>query len=108
MDISVVIPLFNEEESLPELHAWIQRVMNTNGFTYEIIFINDGSTDSSWNVIEDFSARMLHTSMPSSSVATMERALPSTVASRLHRAMSSSQWMPTFRILPMRFPSCTE
>ena len=53
MVISVVIPLFNEEESLPELHAWIQRVMNANGFTYEIIFINDGSTDSSWNVIEE-------------------------------------------------------
>ncbi len=41
MDISVIIPLYNEEESLPELHAWIQRVMNANGFTYEIIFIND-------------------------------------------------------------------
>ena len=55
MDISVVIPLFNEEESLPELHAWIERVMKENGFTYEIIFINDGSTDSSWEVIENLS-----------------------------------------------------
>ena len=53
MDISVIVPLFNEEESLPELHAWIQRVMNANGFTYEIIFVNDGSTDNSWNVIEE-------------------------------------------------------
>ena len=53
MDISVIIPLYNEEESLPELHAWIQRVMNANGFTYEIIFINDGSKDRSWDVIED-------------------------------------------------------
>ncbi len=53
MDISVIIPLYNEEESLPELYAWIQRVMNANGFTYEIIFINDGSKDRSWNVIED-------------------------------------------------------
>ena len=53
MDITVVIPLYNEEESLPELHAWIQRVMNENHFSYEIIFINDGSTDHSWEVISD-------------------------------------------------------
>ena len=53
MDISVIVPLFNEEESLPELHAWIQRVMNTNGFSYEIIFVNDGSTDNSWGIIEE-------------------------------------------------------
>ncbi len=55
MDISVVVPLYNEEESLPELHAWIKRVMETNGFTYEIIFVNDGSTDRSWEVIEQLS-----------------------------------------------------
>ena len=53
MDISVIVPLFNEEESLPELHAWIQRVMNINGFSYEIIFVNDGSTDNSWGIIEE-------------------------------------------------------
>lgn len=52
LDISVVIPLFNEEESLPELHQWIKKVMNDNNFTYEIIFVNDGSTDGSWKVIE--------------------------------------------------------
>ncbi len=52
MDISVVVPLFNEEESIAELHAWIKRVMDDNKFTYEIIFCNDGSTDHSWNVIE--------------------------------------------------------
>lgn len=51
IDISVVVPLFNEDESLPELHDWIVRVMNENNFTYEIVFINDGSTDNSWNVI---------------------------------------------------------
>lgn len=55
MDISVIIPLFNEEESLPELYAWIERVMNANKFTYEVIFVNDGSTDGSWGVIEDLS-----------------------------------------------------
>lgn len=51
MDISVVIPLYNEEESLPELAQWIRRVMLENGFSYEIIFINDGSTDGSLDVI---------------------------------------------------------
>ncbi|MBQ0061895.1 MAG: glycosyltransferase [Bacteroidales bacterium] len=53
MDISVVVPLFNEEESLPELFCWIDKVMNANNFSYEVIFVNDGSTDRSWNVIEE-------------------------------------------------------
>ena len=53
MDISVVVPLYNEEESLPELHAWITRVMAENGFSYEIIFCNDGSTDDSMRVIKE-------------------------------------------------------
>ena len=53
MDISVVIPLFNEEESIPELYHWIERVMKDNGFCFEVIFVNDGSTDASWQVIED-------------------------------------------------------
>ena len=57
MDISVIIPLYNEEESLPELHAWIRRVMQANGFTYEIIFINDGSTDNSWGIIEELRSK---------------------------------------------------
>ena len=60
MDISVVIPLYNEEESLPELHAWIARVMEAHGFTYEVIFINDGSTDHSWEVIESLAAQSEH------------------------------------------------
>lgn len=51
MDISVIIPLYNEAESLPELEQWIARVMADNGFSYEILFINDGSTDDSWDVI---------------------------------------------------------
>lgn len=53
MDISVVVPLFNEAESLPELEAWIRRVMEENSFSYEIIFVNDGSTDNSWQVIRN-------------------------------------------------------
>jgi len=53
MDISVVVPLFNEEESIPELTAWIKRVMEENNFSYEIMMIDDGSRDDSWKVIED-------------------------------------------------------
>ena len=52
MNISVVIPLFNEEESLPELEAWIRKVMDENNFSYEIIMVDDGSTDNSWQKIE--------------------------------------------------------
>lgn len=55
MDISVVIPLYNEEESLPELHAWIERVMKEHNFSYEVIFIDDGSRDNSWKIISDLS-----------------------------------------------------
>lgn len=53
--ISLVIPLLNEEESLPELAAWIDRVAIANGYTYEVIFVDDGSTDSSWQVIQNLS-----------------------------------------------------
>ena len=52
-DISVVVPLYNEVESLPELHQWIVKVMNENGFSYEILFIDDGSKDGSWNVVDE-------------------------------------------------------
>ena len=56
MDISVIVPLYNEAESLPELAAWIERVMKEHGFSYEVLFINDGSTDDSWEVIKRLSA----------------------------------------------------
>ncbi|MCX6308601.1 MAG: glycosyltransferase family 2 protein [Bacteroidia bacterium] len=57
MNISVIIPLFNEAESLPELFAWIQRVMTSNKYSYEVIFVNDGSTDNSWNIIRELQAK---------------------------------------------------
>lgn len=53
MDLSIVIPLFNEAESLPELASWIEKVMDEHGYSYEIIFIDDGSTDNSWQTIEE-------------------------------------------------------
>lgn len=60
MDISIVVPLFNEEESLPELCAWIKNVTDANGFSYEIILIDDGSTDNSWQVIEELRQQYQH------------------------------------------------
>jgi glycosyltransferase involved in cell wall biosynthesis len=59
MDLSIVIPLIDEAESLPELSAWIERVMKDNGFSYEVIFVDDGSSDRSWEVI-----RQLHAANP--------------------------------------------
>ncbi|OAV45959.1 glycosyltransferase family 2 protein [Lewinella sp. 4G2] len=56
MDISVVVPLFNEEESLPELTAWIDRVMQAHNFSYEVWMVDDGSTDNSWNVVQELAA----------------------------------------------------
>ncbi len=57
MDISIVVPLYNEEESLPELEAWIRRVMEANNFSYEIVMVDDGSTDSSWRIVEELAAK---------------------------------------------------
>ena len=60
MDISVIVPLFNEEESIPELYAWIERVMNSHNYEFEVIFVNDGSTDSSWDIIEGLAKKSEH------------------------------------------------
>lgn len=56
-NISIVIPLYNEAESLPELHEWIVKVMNKNNFSYEVVFVDDGSTDESWNIVEDIQSK---------------------------------------------------
>ena len=57
MDISVVVPLLNEQESLPELTAWIDRVMRSHDLTYEVWLVDDGSTDDSWRIINELAAR---------------------------------------------------
>ena len=57
MNLSIIIPLLNEQESLPELHSWIVKVMNAKHYTYEVIFIDDGSTDDSWHIIEDLNLK---------------------------------------------------
>lgn len=56
MDLSIIVPLLNEAESLPELYSWIKRVMDANGISYELIFVDDGSTDNSWEIIEKLKA----------------------------------------------------
>ena len=89
MDISVVVPLYNEAESLPELEAWIRRVMEANGFSYEIIFVNDGSTDGSQEVIRN--------------LAKGNSAVRSVCFSRRW----SSPWTPTFRTVPTKSRSYT-
>ena len=60
MDISIIVPLYNEAESLPHLYEWIARVMKENKFSYEVIFVNDGSTDESWKVINDLKDEHVH------------------------------------------------
>jgi len=60
MDISVIVPLYNEEDSLPKLYEWVDKVMTENKFSYEIIFINDGSTDGSWRIIEQLQSQSPH------------------------------------------------
>ena len=60
MDISVIIPLYNEEESIGELYKWIERVMDENHFSYEVIFISDGSTDRSWQIITELKSESEH------------------------------------------------
>lgn len=60
LQISVVVPAFNEEESIPELVAWIDKVMNTNNFSYEVVVIDDGSTDDMWNVLEGLKGKFSH------------------------------------------------
>ena len=59
-DLSIVISLYNEEESLPELINWIERVMASNGYKYEIIMVDDGSTDSSWKIVRELSEKNPH------------------------------------------------
>ena len=60
MDISVIVPVYNEDESIPELREWIAKVMADNGFSYEIIMVDDGSTDRSWEIIQEMSQKYQH------------------------------------------------
>ena len=73
MDISIIIPLYNEAESLPPLYEWISRVMKENKFSYEIIFVNDGSADNSWQVIKSLTGEAGQTAQRSNSAAVKQQ-----------------------------------
>ncbi len=79
MDVSVVVPLYNEEESLPELVAWIRKVCKEHALEYEVILVDDGSTDRSWQVVEQLASKM-HGSVVLNFAATMENQQPFTKA----------------------------
>ena len=99
MDISVIVPLYNEAESLPELTAWIERVMEENKFSYEIWFINDGSTDDSWQVIEALREKNSRVK----GMANLRRFIPDF---KEPKAMSLLLWMPICKTAPMKSPNC--
>lgn len=105
LDISVVVPLYNERESLAELVAWIDRVARENNLSYEIIMVDDGSRDGSWQEIERLSALY-----PAIRAIRFARNYGKSAALycgfERPRERWSSRWMPTFRIRPTRFPRC--
>ena len=107
MDISVIVPLYNEEESLPELYAWIQRVMKANGFTYEVIFVNDGSKDKSWDVIEDLHRKDAEHVHAIKFRRNYGKSPALYCGFRQRRVMLLLQWMPIYKTLLMRYQSLT-
>ena len=101
MDLSIVVPLYNEEESLKELHDWIVRVTGAHGLSYEIIFVDDGSTDKSWAVINQ-----LREEDPNVVGVKFRRNFGKSAA--LDKGFDlASGWMLTCRIAPMKFPTFT-
>ena len=106
MNISVVIPLLNEEESLRELHEWIARVMEANNFSYEILFIDDGSTDDSWNIIHELTQK--HAEVKAFVFyKTMESRKPYMLVLKKRLAKLSLRWMQICKTVPTRFPTYT-
>lgn len=105
LDVSVVVPLYDEEESLPELTAWIDRVMHEHDLSYELIFVDDGSDDGSWGVVEQ-----LKTRFPAIRAFGFARNYGKSAALycgfAAAQGRSSSRWMPICRILPMKYPNC--
>ena len=106
MQISIVIPLLNEEESLAELYQWLTKVLTLNRFSYEIIFVDDGSTDGSWRVImqlaeKDAQVRGIRF------LRNYGNHKPYTQVLRLQKARWSLQWTLTYKIALMKFLPCT-
>lgn len=105
LDISVVVPLYNEEESLPELVEWIDRVARGEGLSYEVILVDDGSGDGSWRVIESLHERFAAV-RGSSSLATTANPPLCIAVSPKHAARWFSRWTPTCRTRRTRFRLC--
>ena len=106
MDITVIVPLFNETESLPELAAWIDRVMVANGFSYEVLMVDDGSTDGSWDTVLSL-AKEYPAIHGISFRRNYGKTAASTRASRPPRATSSSPWTRTCRTPPTKSRNST-
>ena len=105
-DISVVVPLYNEQESLPELLAWIRRVMEANSYSFEVIFIDDGSSDNSWNIVRSLRRNDPNVRESVSAAITANR--PRSIAdSKPHGGTWSSRWTQTCRTRPTKFRSST-
>ena len=106
MQVSVVIPLFNEDESLPELCSWITRVMDQEQLSYEVILIDDGSTDNSWEIIQQLGAT--NTNIKGIRMRKItEKAEPLTLVLKPLKARLSLPWMPTYKIHLMKSLSST-
>ena len=104
-DLSIVISLFNEEESLPELISWIEKVMAAEGYSYEVIMVDDGSRDGSWSLIKEFSQK--NPSIKGISFRRNYGKSPA-LASRRQKAVLSSQWTQIFRIHLTKYRNFTE
>ena len=104
-DISIVIPLFNEEESLPELIEWISRVTHSHGFSYEIILVDDGSSDASWQVVEELQKNHPIKGIRFSRNYGKSAAL--NTASGMLKAKWLLPWMLIYKIVQTRFPNST-
>lgn len=106
LDISVVVPLYNEAESLPELVAWIDRVAAEHGYAYEVILVDDGSSDDSWSVVESLKKQYPAVRGIGFALNYGKNPQPCTAVSRLRKGRSSSRWTPTLQDSPTRFPNC--
>lgn len=105
MQISVVIPLLNEQESLNELHDWLVQIMQSNHYSYEIIFVDDGSTDGSWKTIKKLAKQ--NTSV--SGIRFFKnygKSQALNIGFKKRRVMWLSLWMPICKTAPMKSLNC--
>src|SRR5690554_6260663 len=107
LDLSVIVPLFNEEESLPELTAWLLKVLEPMDLSFEILMVDDGSSDGSWQVVQQL-AKDTPQLGACVSDAIMASRPPCTAASVKQREPWSSPWMPIYRTVPMKYRNCDE